>query len=212
MDLESDIKDNPDAVPLRPSPGTLRFENVSFAYGNNPPVLSNVSFELSPGTVLGIVGPPGSGKSTLAQLIPRFYDVTGGRITIDERDIRDLTLASLRQFVSLVQQDSYLFTAGIDHNVAYSDPWADRSHIRQATQTSQLHNYVNQLPLGYGTLVGERGVSLSGGQKQRLAIARGILPGDDESARLLIFDDSTAAIDAGTEREIREGLAQLAQR
>ena len=217
LDLEPTIQDRPGARELKTggegAGPVLRFEDVSFSYhsqdsgpqdpGKVPPTLSNINFELPPGKTIGIVGAPGSGKSTIAHLIPRFYDVSGGRITINGDDIRDLTLASLRRCVNVVQQDTFLFTSAIDSNVAYGDPWADRSSIRQATGTAQLHNYIAQLPEGYQTLVGERGVSLSGGQRQRLAIARGILP----SAGILVFDDSTAAIDAGTERQIRQTLA-----
>jgi len=170
-----------------------------------PPTLQDVSFELRRGRTLGLVGPPGSGKSTIAHLIPRFYDVTAGRITIDGQDIRDVTLESLRGFVSVVQQDAYLFTAPVDANVAYGDPWADRSAIRQASESAQLHQYIAHLPEEYRTLVGERGVSLSGGQRQRLAIARAVLP----HSGLIVFDDSTAAVDAGTERAIHEALADL---
>ena len=206
LDLEADIRDRPDAPDLQVSEGVLRFEEVSFGYsGDGPPVLEQVSFELRPGKVLGIVGPPGSGKSTIAQLIARFYDVDGGRISIDGQDIRDVELASLRRHVMVVQQDAFLFTAGIDTNVAYGDPWADRSAIRRATEASQLHNYVVGLPEDYRTLVGERGVSLSGGQRQRLAIARGLLP----KAGVLVMDDATAAVDAGTERDIREAMAEF---
>ena len=208
LDLEPDIRDRPDARTLESNVECLRFENVSFSYhasGEGPAALEDVSFEVAKGEVVGIVGPPGSGKSTIAHLIPRYYDVTSGRISVDGIDIRDVTLESLRRHVSLVQQDTFLFTSAVDTNVAYGDPWADRSAIRQATGAAQLHNYIAQLPEEYGTLVGERGVSLSGGQRQRLAIARSVLP----HSSIIVFDDSTAAIDAGTERRIREELAAL---
>ncbi|MDX1432269.1 MAG: ABC transporter ATP-binding protein, partial [Gammaproteobacteria bacterium] len=208
LDLEPDIRDRPDAKPLEVSDCELRFEDVSFSYhkdGEAPPTLEHVSFELRAGEVVGIVGPPGSGKSTIAHLIPRFYDVSGGRITIDGVDIRDVTLESLRRHVTVVQQDTFLFTSAVDTNVAYGDPWADRSAIRQSTEVAQLHNYIAHLPEGYETLVGERGVSLSGGQRQRLSIARGVLP----ESRVIVFDDSTAAVDAATERRIREALSEL---
>jgi ATP-binding cassette subfamily B protein len=218
LDLEPAIADRPGARDLAVSDGVLRFENVSFSYAQRaadaddgheaavaPATLSGVSFEARPGQTIGIVGPPGSGKSTVASLIPRFYDVSGGRITIDGQDIRDVRLASLRRYVSVIQQDAFLFTSAIETNVAYGDPWADRSAIRRATEAAQLHNYVDHLPAGYGTLVGERGVSLSGGQRQRLAIARGLLP----DSGIIVFDDSTAAVDAGTERAIRESIAEL---
>jgi len=208
IDLEPEIRDRPGAVALQAQEGVVRFENVSFAYADENgelPVLHGVSFEVRPGQVLGIVGPPGSGKSTIAHLLPRYYDATDGRITIDGQDIRDVTLESLRRMVNVVQQDPFLFTAAIANNVAYGDPWADRSTIRASTQAAQLHNYVAQLPEGYETPVGERGVSLSGGQRQRLAIARGVLP----ESRVIVFDDSTAAVDAATEQRIREALADV---
>lgn len=208
LDLEPDIRDRPGAHPLQSNVEVLRFENVSFSYhagGEGPPALVDVSFQVARGEIVGIVGPPGSGKSTIAHLIPRYYDVSAGRITVDGTDLRDVTLESLRRHVSVVQQDTFLFTSAVDANVAYGDPWADRSAIRQATGAAQLHNYIAQLPEEYGTLVGERGVSLSGGQRQRLAIARSVLP----HSSIIVFDDSTAAIDAGTERRIRQELAAL---
>ena len=154
------------------------------------------------GRTLGIVGPPGSGKSTIAHLIPRYYDVGAGRITIDGQDVRGVTLASLRRTVSLVQQDTFLFTASIENNIAYGDPWAERERIAQSSEVARLHDYIAGLPKGYETLVGERGVSLSGGQRQRLSIARSILLGPP----ILVFDDSTASVDAATEQSIREAL------
>jgi len=208
LDVEPDVQDRPGAADLELGDGVVRFENVSFSYTSQDgdlPVLHDVSFEMRPGRTVGLVGPPGSGKSTIAHLLPRYYEASAGRITIDGVDICDVTLDSLRSTVSVIQQDPFLFTADIALNVAYGDPWADRSAIRQATEAAQLHNYVAHLPDGYETLVGERGVSLSGGQRQRLAIARGILP----KSRIVVFDDSTAAVDAATERQIREALAEI---
>lgn len=210
LDLEPEISDKPEAEPLLITDAVVRFENVSFSYPSeqgNLPVLHNVSFEVRPGKIIGIVGPPGSGKSTIAHLLPRYYDPSSGTITIDGQDIRAATLASLRRFVSVVQQDTFLFTANVASNVAYGDPWADRSAIRQSTEVAQLHKYITELPNTYETLVGERGVSLSGGQRQRLAIARGVLP----SHRLVVFDDSTASIDAATEKELREALGNMTE-
>jgi ATP-binding cassette subfamily B protein len=155
--------------------------------------------------MIGIVGAPGSGKTTIVQLIGRYYDVTGGRITIADQDVRDVTLTSLRQAVSIVQQEPFLFTASVEHNVAYGDPWAGRSSIEHSATAAQLHNYVKSLPTGYETLVGERGVSLSGGQRQRLSIARTILL----KSAILVFDDSTAAVDAATEQRIRAALRDI---
>lgn len=208
LDLEPAIQDRVSARPLNPAQGTVRFENVSFAYSGAqpgaglPPVLHDVSFAVARGKTLGIVGPPGSGKSTIAHLLPRYYDPSGGRITIDGEDIRDATLDSLRQAVRVVQQDAFLFTASLENNIAYGDPWADDGMIQDAASTAQIDSFVDALPEGYGTLVGERGVSLSGGQKQRIAIARAAIL----HASVLIFDDSTAAIDAETEQRIRESL------
>jgi len=208
LDLEVAVRDAPDAKDLLISDGTLRFEKVSFAYPSSPmhTVLSNVSFEARRGETIGIVGPPGSGKSTLAHLIPRFYDVTEGRITIDGQDIRKATLQSLRRSVAVVQQDSFLFTTSIENNIAYGDPWAKESRIERASESAQLHNYVLGLPTGYGTVVGERGVSLSGGQRQRLTIARALML----KPAVMVFDDSTAAIDAATEQRIRTAMRKYA--
>ena len=210
LDAQPAIADAPDAVELDAPEGVVKFESVSFRYPtqpSGPPVVEDVSFELRPGKVVALVGPPGSGKSTIAQLLPRFYDVSAGRVTIDGIDVKQVTLESLRRSVSMVQQDSYLFTTAVENNVAYADPWADRSSVRQAAEAAQLHNYIEQLPDGYSTLVGERGVSLSGGQRQRLAIARGVIP----DARVLVFDDSTAAVDAATESRLRAALAESAK-
>jgi len=204
LDLEPEIADAPGAKPLAAPAGVLRFEDVGFRYHPAAkPVLSGVSFEVRPGRTLGIVGPPGSGKSTLANLIPRFYDVSEGRITIDGVDIRSVTLASLREYVGLVQQEAFLFDASVGHNVAYADPWAEDERIVGAAKTAQIHEHIASLPGAYETRVGERGVALSGGQRQRMSIARGVVPGPG----VMIFDDSTAAIDAVTERKVRENLA-----
>ena len=208
LDLEPEIRDRPGAPGLVVEEGVVRFENVSFRYRHDdgaPPVLRDLSFEVRRGQVAGIVGPPGSGKSTIAHLLARYYDADAGRVTIDGQDVRGVTLESLRRHVSVVQQDPFLFTTAIENNVAYGDPWAERSAIRRSTEAAQLHKYVEQLPEGYETLVGERGVSLSGGQRQRLAIARSVLP----ASSVVVFDDSTAAVDAATERRIREALAEL---
>ncbi len=209
LDLDIEIKDEPGAKPLKVTDGTVRFENVDFAYPSAPfrPVLSGVSFEGRKGSTIGIVGKPGSGKSTIAHLIPRFYDVTGGRVTIDGQDVRAVTLDSLRQAVAVVQQDSFLFTTNIENNIAYGDPWAKNSRIASASEYAQLHNYIIGLPTGYETIVGERGVSLSGGQRQRLNIARSLML----RPSVMVFDDSTAAVDAGTEQRIRTAMKRFAK-
>ncbi|TRL37097.1 ABC transporter ATP-binding protein [Rhizobium straminoryzae] len=208
LDLEVAIKDKPKAPALIVREGTLRFDNVGFAYPSAPDnrVLDGISFEARRGETIGIVGPPGSGKSTIAHLIPRFYDVTQGRITIDGQDIRDVTLQSLRRSIVVVPQDSFLFTTTIENNIAYGDPWARENQIARASESAQLHNYVLGLPSSYGTVVGERGVSLSGGQRQRLTIARAVML----KPAVMVFDDSTAAIDAATEQRIRGAMRRYA--
>ena len=201
------ISDAPGVPDLKVSEGTLRFEDVRFTYeGANHPTLDGVSFEARAGQTIGIVGAPGSGKSTLAHLIPRFYDVSGGRITIDGQDVSQVSLQSLRRAVAVVQQDSFLFTTTIENNIAYGDPWSKETKIEKAAESAQLHNYIMGLPAGYDTVVGERGVSLSGGQRQRLSIARSLVL----KPAVMVFDDSTAAIDAGTEHRIRSAIRRYA--
>ncbi|MCH7982366.1 MAG: ABC transporter ATP-binding protein [Chloroflexi bacterium] len=204
LDLEPDIQDKPGAKDLEITEGVLEFHNVSFGYEGEH-TLNGVSFKVQPGHTVGIVGPPGSGKSTIAHLVPRFYDPVDGYITIDGQDLRDIKLESLRRAVGVVEQDTFLFTASVEHNVAYGDPWAPDDRVELASQYAQLGDYIERLPGGYDTMVGERGVSLSGGQRQRLSIARSIML----KPRLIVFDDSTAAIDAATEQRIRAALAEL---
>lgn len=206
LDIDPDIQDKPNAKPLEITDGTLEFHNVSFGYEGEH-TLNGVSFKAEPGHTIGIVGPPGSGKSTIAHLVPRFYDPIEGHITIDGQDLRDVTLDSLRKAVGVVEQDTFLFTASVEHNVAYGDPWAPDDRVELASKYAQLGDYIERLPGGYDTMVGERGVSLSGGQRQRLSIARSILL----KPQLIVFDDSTAAIDAATEQRIRAALTDLAK-
>lgn len=204
LDLEPAIKDRPGAPDLVLTRAELKFEDVDFAYPNAPDtkVLSGLSFAAKRGETVGIIGPPGSGKSTLSHLIPRFYDVAGGRITLDGQDIRDVSLASLRRAVSVVAQDVFLFTTTLENNIAYAEPETEEQAIHRASQDAQIHDHIAGLRAQYRTVVGERGVSLSGGQRQRLAIARSLMP----RPAVLIFDDSTAAVDAGTEARIRTAL------
>jgi len=209
LDMPDEIVDAPGARDLRITEGTLRLDNVGFAYrgAGDRPAVSGISFEAKRGETVGILGAPGAGKTTLMHLLPRFYDVTEGAITLDGQDIRDVTLASVRQAVAIVQQDSFLFTTTIENNIAYADPFSEDVRIRGVAESAQLHDYVLGLPQQYRTVVGERGVSLSGGQRQRLSIARTLMM----EPAVLILDDSTAAIDAGTERRMREALKEYAK-
>lgn len=207
LDQPLAIVDAPGVADLKVTNGTLRFEDVRFTYpGASHPTLDGISFEALAGQTIGIVGAPGAGKSTLAHLIPRFYDVSGGRITIDGQDVSQVSLQSLRRSVAVVQQDSFLFTTTIQNNIAYGDPWSKETKIEKAAESAQLHNYIMGLPAGYDTVVGERGVSLSGGQRQRLSIARSLVL----KPAVMVFDDSTAAIDAGTEHRIRSAIRRYA--
>lgn len=210
LDREPAVGERPGAPPLAIGDGTLRFENVSFRYHGDPAgpnALSDISFELPRGRTLGIVGAPGAGKSTLALLLPRFYDVTGGRITLDGQDIRDVSLSSLRQAVSVIQQDAFLFDMTLGENIAYADPGASESDIRSAARAAQVHAHIETLPDGYDSPAGERGVSLSGGQKQRVSISRGIVA----EPAVLVFDDSTSAVDVATEARLRAALQALSR-
>lgn len=203
LDRAPSIRDTGASRPLVVGPGVLRFEEVSFAYRPDvPPALERISFTLRPGRTLGIVGPSGAGKSTLAQLIPRFYDVTSGRITIDGQDIRDVTVGSLRRAVGLIHQDVFLFDEPVDRNIAYAEPDAAMDELIAVARTAQVHDFTEDLAAGYRTRVGERGMGLSGGQRQRLSIARGMVP----RPVVLIFDDATSAVDAATERDIRSAV------
>lgn len=204
LDLAPEVADTPEAPPLAISDGVLRFDNVDFYYPGHSTrsALTGISFTARKGETIGIMGPPGSGKSTIAQLIPRFYDVSSGSISIDGQDIRSVTLPSLRQAVAVVQQENFLFTTSLENNIAYGDPWARDTRIERASESAQLHRYIMDLPDGYRTVVGERGASLSGGQQQRMSIARTLLL----QPAVLVFDDSTAAVDATTERRIREEM------
>ncbi|MBI4299566.1 MAG: ABC transporter ATP-binding protein [Chloroflexi bacterium] len=205
LDAESAVKEKPTAIEMRDIQGRVRFDNVSFGYDALSPVLRGVDFEAEPGQIIALLGATGSGKSTVINLLPRFYDVTEGAITIDGIDIRDVTLNSLRRCIGMVQQDIFLFTATIRDNIAYGSVNASDEEIIAATKAAQLHDFIDSLPEGYDTWVGERGVTLSGGQKQRLAIARTLLL----DPRILIFDDSTSSVDMETEYLIQKALAEL---
>jgi ABC-type multidrug transport system fused ATPase/permease subunit len=196
------VPEKPDARPLPPGPGAMRFEHVTFGYNPQKPVLHDVSFEVKGGSVVAIVGPTGSGKTTLVNLIARFYDPQNGRIVIDGADIRDVRLDSLRPDVAFVFQETYLFSASVADNIAYGRPHVSDGEVEAAARLAQAHEFVEQLPKGYDTMLGERGASLSGGQRQRLAIARAIV----QDPRILVLDDATAAVDPQTDDLIHRAM------
>ena len=204
LDEPEDVRDRPGARPLEPGPGLVRFEHVEFAYDEGRAVLQDIDLELQPGKTVALIGHTGSGKTTLASLVPRFYDVTGGRLTIDGADVRDVTLTSLRHSVGVVAQDPFLFSATVRENIAFGRPDATQQEIEQAARRAQAEEFIRELPDGYDTVIGERGITLSGGQRQRVAIARAIVL----DPRILILDDATASVDATTEARIRLGLRE----
>ena len=208
MDIEPDIQDTEGAVELTDVKGDISFENVSFKYQENQgTVLSNVSLTVPAGAYMALVGSSGAGKTTLCSLIPRFYDVTGGVIKIDGKDIRSLTLKSLRSHIGMVQQDVYLFAGTIYENIAYGRPGATREEIIEAAKNANAHEFIMSFPDGYETDIGQRGIKLSGGQKQRLSIARVFL----KNPEILIFDEATSALDNESERVVQESLERLAK-
>jgi ATP-binding cassette subfamily B protein len=205
LDEVTAVEEKPGAIDLDGVKGAVSFENVSFSYEAQQPALEDITFEAKPGQVVALVGASGSGKSTIANLIPRFYDVTKGRITLEGTDVRDLTLESLRRNVGIVHQDTFLFSATIRENISYGKPGATLEEITKAAKIARLHDFVMSLSEGYETWVGERGITLSGGQKQRLAIARTLLL----NPRIVIMDDATSSVDTETERLIRQALNSL---
>ena len=204
---EPDIQDRPHARPLTCREAEVRFEHVRFAYDEHRPILRDVSFTIPAGTKVAVVGPSGAGKSTLARLLFRFYDVSGGAILINGHDIRDLTQASLRAAIGIVPQDTVLFNDTVYYNIAYGRPEATPEQVTAAARTAHLHDFIESLPDGYDTLVGERGLKLSGGEKQRVAIARTIL----KNPPILIFDEATSALDSNAERAIVEAMREISQ-
>ncbi|WP_428032475.1 ABC transporter ATP-binding protein [Ancylobacter sp.] len=202
-----DVADRPGAIALADVTGAIRYEGVRFAYGNAPPVLNGIDLDIRPGESVAFVGPSGAGKTTICSLLPRFYEVGGGRITIDGHDIRDVSLESLRRNIGIVQQDVFLFSGTIRENIAYGRLDAEEAAIVEAAHRAQLDEVIAGLPLGLDTVIGERGVKLSGGQKQRLAIARMFL----KDPPILILDEATSALDSETEWQIQRALAALSQ-
>jgi ABC-type multidrug transport system fused ATPase/permease subunit len=204
MDEPEEITERLDAIELPDGDGLVRFESVSFEYLEDRPVLRDIDLDLEPGRTIALIGHTGSGKTTLATLVPRFYDVTAGRVTVDGVDVRDVKLVSLRRAIGIVAQDPFLFSATVHENIAFGAAEATREQVEEAARLAQAHEFIANLPDGYDTVIGERGITLSGGQRQRLAIARALVM----NPRILILDDATASVDATTEAKIRLGLRQ----
>lgn len=208
MDTKSEIKEKDNAIELDNVEGEITFENVSFRYsGTEKDVFNNLNLKIKSGSAVALVGPSGSGKTTICNLIPRFYDVTSGKITIDGHDVRDLTLKSLRSRIGVVQQEVYLFSGTVGENIAYGKPGAARSEIVEAAIRAGADEFINELPNGYDTYVGERGVKLSGGQKQRISIARVFL----KNPPVLLLDEATSALDNESEKIVQNSLEELAK-
>lgn len=206
LEKETEIGDSPDAAPLTVTGGEVTFENVQFHYEPKREIIKNISLTVKPGQTVAIVGPSGAGKSTISRLLYRFYDVTGGRILIDGQDIKEVQQDTLRAAIGIVPQDTVLFNDTIYYNISYGRPSASPSEVEEAAKLAAVHDFISQLPDGYSTRVGERGLKLSGGEKQRVAIARTILKGPE----ILIFDEATSALDTHTEKEIQQSLKEVA--
>jgi ATP-binding cassette subfamily B protein len=204
MDEPEEIAERPGAIELPPGGGHLRFEDVVFEYIEGRPVLDGVSLDVPAGRTVALIGQTGSGKTTLTSLVPRFYDVTSGRLSVDGVDVRDVTLTSLRRAIGVISQDPFLFSATVRENITFGSPDLDDADVERIARLAQAHEFVAQLPGGYDTVIGERGITLSGGQRQRLAIARALAV----DPRILILDDATASVDATTEARIRAGLRE----
>ncbi|MEE9199143.1 MAG: ABC transporter ATP-binding protein, partial [Dehalococcoidia bacterium] len=205
LDAESPVQERPGAKAMPRVQGHVRFQHVSFGYDSLGPTLSDVDFDVQPGQIVALLGGTGSGKGTRVHLIPRFYDVTEGSVTIDGTDVRDVTLKSLRRAVGIVQQEVFLFADTIKNNISYGAHGASMEAVRKAAQAARLSEFIESLPEGYDTWVGERGITLSGGQKQRVAIARTLLM----DPQVLVLDDSTASVDTETEMLIQQALQEL---
>ena len=204
LDEPEGVADRPGAVPLPPGPGAIRFEHVDFSYAPGRPVLHGIDLELAAGSTVALIGHSGAGKTTLASLVPRFYDAEAGRLLVDGVDVRDVARRSLRREIGVISQDPFLFSASVRENIAFGVLDATDAVVEQAAHAAQAHEFIEELPHGYDTVIGERGITLSGGQRQRLAIARALVI----DPRILILDDATASVDATTEARIRAGLAE----
>jgi ABC-type multidrug transport system fused ATPase/permease subunit len=204
LDEPEEIAERPDAIALPPGEGRIHFEGVAFGYDPERPVLEEIDLEIEPGQNVALIGHTGSGKTTLTALVPRFYDVTSGRLEIDGVDVKDIKLPSLRRSIAVISQDPFLFSTTVRENIAFGAPDATDDEVEHAARLAQAHEFVAELPQGYDTVIGERGITLSGGQRQRIAIARAIVT----NPRILILDDATASVDATTEAKIRLGLRE----
>jgi ATP-binding cassette subfamily B protein len=207
LEVNREVQDRPGARDLPPGEASVRFEHVDFSYDPRRQILFDVSFEIPAGKTVAVVGHSGSGKSTLSRLLFRFYDVSGGRITIDGRDLREVTQVSVRAAIGIVPQDTVLFNDSIYYNIAYGDPEASRKRVIDAAKAAHIHDFIESLPAGYDSPVGERGLKLSGGEKQRVAIARAIL----KNPRIFIFDEATSALDSRAEKAIQVELDRIAR-
>jgi len=207
LDEPEDVSDRPEARDLPPGEGAIRFEDVSFSYLPGRPVLEHLDLALDAGTTVALIGHTGAGKTTLASLVPRFYDVDSGRVLVDGIDVRDVTLASLRSSIGAITQDPFLFSTTVRENISFGRPELSDEEVERVARLAQAHEFVERLPQGYETVIGERGITLSGGQRQRIAIARALAV----DPRILILDDATASVDATTEARIRAGLREVMQ-
>jgi ABC-type multidrug transport system fused ATPase/permease subunit len=207
LDEPEDVADRPGAIELPEGDGAIRFENVSFSYLPGRPVLEHLDLDVDAGRTVALIGHTGSGKTTVSSLVPRFYDVDSGRVLVDGVDVRDVKLASLRRSIGVITQDPFLFSTTVRDNIAFGLPELTDDEVERVAQLAQAHEFVERLPQGYDTVIGERGITLSGGQRQRIAIARALAV----DPRILILDDATASVDATTEAHIRAGLREVMQ-